>query len=176
MRRLILMLLSVAGLLTGCDRGSARPDLGGGPALDPLTFFTGHLRSWGIMEDRSGAPTGWIVTDCQGQADGADRLRMIQHLTFQNAPPEERTWTMSRIDARRFEATANDMVGLAKGDANGRMFHWKWILAAAPGERPMAVTMEQWMYRLDDGSVMIRSTVSKLGVTLSEVSEVFRKV
>jgi hypothetical protein len=68
------------------------------------------------------------------------------------------------------------MVGSATGDVDGRTFHWRWVLAPAPGERAIAVTMEQWMYRLDDGSVMIRSTVSKLGVILSEVSEVFRPV
>jgi hypothetical protein len=175
-RHLVLILLSAVSLLIGSELGSAQRDLGGEPLFDPLTFFTGHVRSWGVMEDRSGAPTGWIVTDCQGQPDGANRLHMTQHLTFQAGPAQDRTWTMSRIDTRHFEATANDMVGSATGDVDGRTFHWRWVLAPAPGERAIAVTMEQWMYRLDDGSVMIRSTVSKLGVILSEVSEVFRPV
>jgi hypothetical protein len=35
--------------------------------------------------------------------------------------------------------------------------------------------MEQYMYRMDDGSVMIRTIARKLGVRLVEVSEVFTK-
>ena len=35
--------------------------------------------------------------------------------------------------------------------------------------------MSQWMYQMDDGSVMIRTVVSKLGVTVLQISEVFRK-
>jgi hypothetical protein len=35
--------------------------------------------------------------------------------------------------------------------------------------------MDQWMYRMDDGSVMIGTVVTKFGIRLVEVSEVFRK-
>ena len=27
-----------------------------GPQFDPVRFFTGHTVSWGVMENRSGAP------------------------------------------------------------------------------------------------------------------------
>ncbi len=177
MRIFLLAGLLSACLLPACSRARPLPDLADyGPAFDPITFFSGHVRSWGVMEDRSGAPTGWVVTDCQGHRDGPDRLRMSQHLTFQDAPPQDRTWTLWRTGPHAFEATANNMLGSAKAETNGRALHWQWVLAATPGERPFAVTMDQWMYQLDDGSVMIRSTISKLGVILTEVSEQFRSV
>jgi hypothetical protein len=37
----------------------------------------------------------------------------------------------------------------------------------------MDVTMNQRMYGLEDGSVMIRTTVSKFGVIVAEVTERF---
>ena len=37
----------------------------------------------------------------------------------------------------------------------------------------MDVTMNQWMYPMDDGSVMIRTTVSKFGMIVAEVTEQF---
>jgi hypothetical protein len=37
------------------------------------------------------------------------------------------------------------------------------------------MTMDQWMYRLDDGSVMIRTAISKFGFILAEVSEQFEQ-
>ena len=36
------------------------------------------------------------------------------------------------------------------------------------------VVMDQWMYLMDGGSMMNRTTISKLGITLAEVSEEFQ--
>ena len=173
MRLLLQIACAMINLLPACERTSP-PALGGnGPAFDPVAFFDGHIQSWGVMEKRSGAPTGWVVTDCEGHADGPDRLRMVQHLSFQNAPAQERTWTLWRTGSHHFEATANDMVGSATGETDGRTFHWRWILASSPGERLFNVTVDQWMYRIDNRSAMIRTTISKLGIILAEVSEQF---
>jgi hypothetical protein len=173
--RIFLLIPSLATIiLAGCDRTPALPAAAGsGPAFDPVAFFDGHTRSWGVMESRSGAPTEWIVTDSQGEKDGPDRLRMVQHLSFQDGTKQERDWVLKATGSDRFEATANDMVGSAIGESVGNIFHWQWVLARSPGNPLTEVTMQQWMYRLDDGSVMIRTTVSKLGIILAEVTEHF---
>jgi hypothetical protein len=163
-----------ASLITGCDHQAVQPAMAeAGSAFDPVAFFSGHTHSWGVIENRSGAPTERIVTDSHGWMDDANRLRMVQHLSFQDGKIQDRDWTLWRTGPDRFEATANDMVGTAKGEADGRMFHWQWVLARSPGNALMDVTMNQWMYRLDDGSVMIRTTVTKLGIIVAEVSEQF---
>jgi hypothetical protein len=161
-------------LLAGCDRGPApAPSLGSGPAFDPIAFFDGHTRSLGVIEGRSGAPNERVVTDSQGEKVGTDRLRMAQHLSFQDGTTQERDWTLWRSGPNRFDATANDMVGTAKGQADGGIFHWHWVLARSPGHWLKTVTMNQWMYRMADGSVLIRTTVSKFGIIVAEVTEQF---
>jgi hypothetical protein len=47
------------------------------------------------------------------------------------------------------------------------------VLARSPGNSLMDVTMSQWMYRLPDGSIMIRTTISKFGFIVAEVTEQF---
>lgn len=143
------------------------------PGLDPVKFFTGRVQSWGVMEDRSGEPTAIVRTDCQGEADGPDGVRMTQRLTIGDAAPTTRTWHMRRVAPGRFEATANDMVGTATGEAAGRAFHWTWTLALSPGNPFKNVTMEQWWYLQDDGSLLNRTVVSKLGYIAAEVTEHF---
>jgi len=145
------------------------------PVFDPMAFFAGHTRSWGVIENRSGAPTERVVTDSVGVLDGDDRLRMVQHLSFQDGTIQERDWVLWRSGPGRFDATANDMVGTAEGSVDGRMFHWQWVLARSPGHPLMNVTMRQWMYRMDDGSVTIRTTVSKFGIIVAEVTEQFTR-
>ena len=163
-----------ACLATGCDRTIAEPvSLGAEPAFDPVDFFAGHTHSWGVIETRSGDPTQRVITDSLGETDGPDRLRMVQHLSFQDGTTQQRDWVLWRQGPGRFDATANDMVGTARGEAEGRMFHWQWVLARSPGSPMSNVTMQQWMYRMDDGSVTIRTTVSKFGVIVAEVTEQF---
>lgn len=174
MRISLLALCVTAGLIAGCDNKPAQSAMAGtAPVFDPVAFFDGHTRSWGVIENRSGAPTERVVTDSHGWIDEAKQLRMVQHLTFQDGKIQERDWTLWRTGPGRFEATANDMVGSAAGEADGRMFHWQWVLARSPGNPLMNVTMNQWMYGLEDGSAMIRTTVSKFGVIVAEVTERF---
>jgi hypothetical protein len=145
----------------------------GSSAFDPVAFFDGQTQSWGVIESRFGLSTQRILTDGHGQRDGTERLRMVQRLSFQDGTTQERDWTLWRSGPDRFKATANDMVGTAEGEAKGRVFHWQWVLAHSPGNPLMNVTMQQWMYRMEDGSVTVRTTVTKLGFIVAEVSELF---
>jgi hypothetical protein len=97
----------------------------------------------------------------------------VQVLHVGGDRPVTRDWHMRRIAPGRYEATANDLVGVAAGEAAGRAFHWQWTLALEPGNPVKNVTMDQWWYLLDDGSVLNRSTVRKLGVIAVEVTEHF---
>ncbi|MGA9866460.1 MAG: DUF3833 family protein [Acetobacteraceae bacterium] len=148
---------------------------GTGPEFDPIRFFTGHTVSWGVMENRGGAPTGRVRTDCLGEADGPDGLHMVQHLAFSDGKTQTRDWHMRRTAPHRFEGTANDMVGTAVGEAAGPVFHWRWILVGSPGNPLLNVTLDQWMYLMPDGAMVNRTTVSKLGVILTEVTEQFER-
>jgi hypothetical protein len=174
--RLPLIIVCLATVLAaGCAEKRLPVAADGGPAFDPMAFFDGHTRSWGVIENRSGAPTERIITESVGVRDGSENLRLVQHLSFQDGTVQERAWVLWRSGPGQFDATANDMVGTARGEANGRMFHWEWVLARSPGNALMNVTMRQWMYRMDDGSVTIRTTVSKLGFILAEVTEQFTR-
>ena len=142
------------------------------PAFDPLAFFTGHVTSWGVTENGAGSPTGIVTTDCVGVADGPDSVAMTQRLTTEDGTTA-RQWHLRRTGPHAFEATANDMVGAAHGEAQGRAFHWTWTLATRPGQSWRNVEFEQWMYLMDGGAVVIRTTVTKLGITVARVTEQF---
>ena len=163
-----IMLLTASCAGPGVSQFAGMP-----PPFDPVRFFTGHVVSWGVIEDRSADPTGVITTDCQGVAEGPDGVHMIQHLT-RGKTRQIRDWHMRRVSATHYEATANDIVGTAAGDVAGRVFHLRYVLALDPGNSLENVSMDQWMYLEDDGSMVNRATLSKLGFILAEVTEHFR--
>jgi hypothetical protein len=142
------------------------------PAFDPVTFWSGRTSSWGVIENRDGAPIAIITTSTDATADGADGVYMIQHV-ISNGSDTVRHWHMRRLGNGQYEATANDMVGSSRGSPSGRTLHWTWTLAAKPGNCLFNVTMDQWMYLADNGTLMNRTIISKFGVRLVEVSEQF---
>ena len=169
--------LLAAGLLASCS--PPLPVSGfasSAPPFDPVAFFAGHTHSWGVLENRAGQPTGIVQTDCQGSPEGGDGLHMIQQLTLPDGTRQTRDWHMRRTAPHLFAATANDMVGTAQGEAQGRAFHWHWILATRPGDALRNVVMDQWMYGEANGSMVNRTTIRKLGVILIEVTEQFEHV
>jgi hypothetical protein len=145
------------------------------PGFDPLVYWTGHTHSWGVVENRDGGPSETVTTDCLGEAEGTDGLHMRQTLTEGDGTVTHRDWHLRRVSPGHFAATANDMAGTAQGIAAGRVFHWQWVWARKPGNPSLNVTMSQWMYAMPGGTMMNRTTVSKLGVIVAEVSEQFSR-
>lgn len=167
----------VAVSLSGCSEPMAIEKFAGtGPTFDPIVFWTGHTVSRGVLENRSGEPTEVIRTECVGEAEGSDGLHMMQTLTMGDGSMQHRDWHMRRTGAGRYEATANDIVGTVSGVASGPAFHWTWTLATRPGNSLFNVRMDQWMLLMDDGAMVNRTIISKLGVTLAQVTEQFDRV
>jgi hypothetical protein len=172
--RLFSRFLVIAASLTACGATApGMPAVAIGPPFDPIAFFDGRTQSSGVVEDRSGAPTEHIATYGDAYIDAENRLHMMQHLCMQGGEMRDRTWTLWRTGLHRFNATASDMIGTATGESDGGTFHWRWVWARSPGNPLMNVTMEQWMYGLPDRSALIRTTVSKFGIILAEVTEHF---
>jgi hypothetical protein len=146
-----------------------------GPNFDPVAFFTGHVASWGVRENSGGAPVAIVTTDCNGAGTGPGQIRMIQVLRVGSSKPQTRIWQLRRISPSSYVATANDMAGEADATVSGRALHWRWILRASPGNPLLNVTMEQWMYQMADGGVVIRTVITKLGFRVAQVTEQFEK-
>ena len=99
---------------------------------------------------------------------------MIQHVVHDGADTV-RDWHFRRVGNHEFEATANDVIGTCRGTTRGRTLHWTWTLAAKPGNALFDVKMDQWMYLADNGTLLNRTIISKLGITVAEVSEQFTR-
>ena len=139
-----------------------------------MTFWAGRTASWGVIENRDGAPTAIVTTTTDATAEGAEGLHMVQHV-MTGGKDTVRDWHLRRLGNGCFQATANDMVGTARGQSSGRTFHWTWTLAAKPGNGLFNVEMEQWMYLADNGTLMNRTIITKLGMRLAEISEQFMR-
>ena len=175
MRARALAALLLAWGLAGCASVPPEHFAGTKPAFDPVAYFTGHTHSWGVFENRAGEPSRSFTTDCVGRTEGG-ALRLDQTFTYEDGRTQERHWTIHRMDAHRYEATANDVVGMGMGEAYGNAFHWEYTVALKPGNPLYDVRLRQWMYLQADGrTVLNRGSVNKFGVEVAQVAETFRR-
>lgn len=171
----VCALVLLAWALAGCASVPPEHFAGTRPAFDPVVYFTGHTHSWGVFENRAGNPSRSFTTDCVGTLDGG-ALRLDQTFTYEDGSKQQRHWRIRRVDAHRFEATANDVVGTGTGEAYGNAFHWEYTVALKPGNPLYNVRLRQWMYLQADGrTVLNRGTVNKTGVVIAQVSESFQR-
>lgn len=107
--------------------------------------------------------------------DGAT-LRLEQDLSFSDGVRQHRSWRIRKVDAHHYEATANDIIGIARGEARGNTFNWSFVLALSPGNPLANVRMTQTMSLQPDGrSLVNHTTIRKLGVVVARVNETFRR-
>ncbi len=166
--------LGLIPFVTSCASLKVSDFAEGRPLLDPAQFFTGKTSSTGVMENRGGAPMKRVTTQTTGRWEG-DTLMLEQDLQM-DGKSQHRAWRIRKLDAHRYEATANDMVGRAVGEAYGNVFHWSFTLALSPGNPLANVQMSQWMYLQPDGRTLLNhSTIRKLGIVVAQVTEQFRR-
>lgn len=171
--------LRLAGLLSlvlaACSPLEPQDFAGRGPVLRPEQFFTGETRSFGVIEARSGAPLGRLRTETSGRMEGGV-LVIDQTLRFDDGEIRRRSWRLRRAGDGRYAATATDITGEARGESVGRAFKLQYQLQLTPDSRWRTASAEQWMYLMDDGRTLLsRLTLSKLGVVVATVSEIFQK-
>lgn len=170
----VVLLLCAAGLAAGC--ASLRPAqfAGAGPTLDPVAWFTGQTRSWGVIENRAGEPKSRFHTLLTGRTAG-NGIVLTQDFTFEDGRHQQRIWHLKHTGSHRYEATAADVVGPALGEAYGNAFHWEYTLQLTPGNPLSRVHMNDWMYLTDDNTLINRVVMTKLGVTLVQTTEYFHR-
>jgi hypothetical protein len=167
----------LAYCLTGC--ASMQPhDFAGSPTRFELDrYFTGHARSWGVFENDSGQPHRSFVCDSYGKQNAKGDVALHQDFRFSDGKSQTRDWIIHRTDETHWEATANDMVGTAKGVGEGNAFYWQYTISLDK-ENPLAtVHISQWMYLgVGTDTLMTRLIIRKLGIKVSQVSEVIHHV
>ena len=102
------------------------------PIFDVQKFYTGHTRSTGVVETRGGQPLKPVFTETWGRMhDGV--LTLVQDIRMGEESPRRRVWKIRRLDAHRFSATTESVVGTARGESHGNAFRFSYTLALQPG-------------------------------------------
>ncbi len=164
-------LLLLAAATSGCAGPQVSEFAGVKPAFHPEQFFAGRAVAWGVLEDGSGNPTKRFTSVDLGTLSG-DTVTITQTISYSDGTSQSRSWKLRRVDETHYEGSADDIVGIAKGEAAGNALHLDYDIALSPTNPLTHVHLNQWLYLQDGGDSMIsRTTISKLGVVVARSAE-----
>ncbi|BEV70906.1 DUF3833 domain-containing protein [Paludibacterium sp. THUN1379] len=171
MKRLIVLL---AVWLTGC----AAPDIHSyqqdKPALDPARFFLGDTQAWGMFQQRDGRVLKRFTVQIHGRMEG-EQLVLDEHFLYSDGTTQQRTWRLRAQGNGQWRGNAADVVGDARGEAAGNALHWRYRLQLPEAQSGWQVDFDDWMFLIDDQTMVNRATMSKFGIRVGEVTLFFRK-
>ena len=172
MKRIVILLLVAVGLV-GC---SVDPMVykNNQPSFRIEDYFAGHVRAWGMVQDRSGKVTRRMVVDLTGRREGDDFV-LHEQFRYLDGKTETRDWHIIRVDAHHYIGRAADIVGVAHGEAYGNALHWHYTLKVPVDGETYELKFNDWMILHEDGVLLNRASFSKFGFHLGDVTIAFRK-
>ena len=171
LRRLFFVI--VMSFLGGCATLTPQDYAQETPKLDLARYFNGTVDGGGMVQDRSGKVLRrmYVVLDCKWNGNEGVLDESFQ---WSDGKTEKRVWKI-RKDGDRYIGTAGDVVGEARGEASGNALRWSYVLALPVGDSVYNMDMDDWMWMIDEKTMANRTTMSKLGVRVAEISIFFRK-
>jgi hypothetical protein len=171
MRSLLVILLGlVLAACTSVEVGDFRNEK---PVLDLRTYFDGTIDAWGIVRNRDGTISQRfnvvILASWQGDTGTLDET-----FTYSDGRTQKRVWTLTKRGDHTIGRAA-DVVGDAVGETAGNAFRFRYVLDYPRGDGTVHLDVDDWMYLMDERTMLNRSSISKLGFEIAQVTLSFRK-
>lgn len=144
------------------------------PTLELREFFEGRVEAWGIFQKRSGEVAKRFHVVINGHSEG-DKLILDESFTYSDGTKQKRVWTLTPDGPGQWRGTAGDVVGEARGEIAGNTLRWKYVLRLPVDGEVYDVELDDWMYLMDDKTLINRSYMSKFGVEVGQITLFFRK-
>lgn len=144
------------------------------PSLDLQRYFNGTLDAYGMFQKRSGEVIKrfHVVIDARWEGDVGT---LDERFTYSDGTTQQRIWTITKTGAHSYHGSAADVVGEAVGESAGNALRWRYVLALPVDDKVYHVDFDDWMFLMDERVMLNRSSMSKWGVNLGEVTLTFVK-
>ena len=173
MKRLLALSLPLMMQLTGCsaDIADYRQQQ---PRLDIFQYFQGETQAWGMVQDRSGKQLRRFHVAINGDVVG-NTLTPNERCVYDDGEKQQRVWHIRRLGDDRYEGTAGDIEGVAKGQAAGNAFNWHYSMNVKANGKTWLLHFDDWMYLQDGNHLFNKTEMKKFGFTVGTVTLFFSR-
>ena len=171
---LVTLTLTLAAALSGCASPTPADYAAERPLLDLKTYFNGELVAHGLFTDRSGKVVRRFTVQMTGTWSGTQGT-LDERFTYSDGRTERRVWRLTDEGGGRWSGRADDVVGVAQGQAAGNALNWRYTMALPVDGKVYEVQFDDWMVLMDERVMLNKAVMSKFGVRLGEVTLSFYK-
>lgn len=144
------------------------------PALNLEHFFSQPVKAWGMFQKRNGEVAKRFEVNIVSRHEG-NNLILDERFVYSDGTRQRRVWTLTPEGQERWSGRADDVVGVAEGQVAGNTLHWRYRLNLPVDDSTYEMSMDDWMYLMDEDTLINRTRMSKFGVEVGQVTLFFRR-
>jgi len=171
---LAFTLLAVAGRFIGFRAQRPADYAGTGPVFDVREQLSGPILCEGVIYGPTGRVSSRFVADMEGKWEG-NKGTMSEVFRYDSGVVQHREWRLTLGNDGRIKAEADDLAGPGDGKQEGGavVLNYRIRLPKSAGGHVLDTT--DWMYIVENGTIMNRSQFRKYGIKVAELVATMRK-
>jgi hypothetical protein len=170
---LTLVLILISRRWIGFTAQSPKDYDGKGPAFDPRHHLSGPIQCEGVIYGPLGRVASRFVADMHGTW-GSNHGTLQEDFRYDSGLAQARCWTLHLGDDGRIRATAPDLVGEGTGHVAGSAVVLRYKIRLEPSAGGHVLDVTDWMYLMENGTIMNRSQFFKWGIKVAELVATMR--
>lgn len=148
---------------------------GKGPQFDLRHHLSGPIQCEGMIYGPTGRVASRFVADMNGKWDG-NTGTLSEVFRYDSGSIQHRAWTLAIGNAGDIIATAPDVVGEGRGRVEGSAVVLRYRIRLTPEAGGHVLDVVDWMYLMENGTVMNRSQFRKFGIKVAELVATMRRI
>ena len=144
------------------------------PPLDLRDYLEGSLTASGVFMGLSGHVQRRFTIQMTGRWSGGNGI-LEERFRYDDGQTGERCWKMTVGDDGILTATADDVLGAAKGMQSGNTAAMRYKLRVPRKAGEIVVGIDDWFYLIGDGTLINRARMSKFGFKVGEIVACFHR-
>jgi hypothetical protein len=145
-----------------------------GHVLNLREHLNGPIICEGVLYGPFGKVTSRFVADMNVTWDG-NTGTMTEHFRYDDGSTQDRCWTLTLGNDGSVKATAPDVIGEGRGMAKGHALQLLYKLKLPESAGGHVLDAVDWMYVVENGTIMNRSQFRKFGIKVAELVATMRK-
>ena len=148
-------------------------DYAGGPTFDIRKHLNGRIACDGVIYGPTGRVSSRFTARFEAKWQG-NTGRMAEHFLYDSGTRQDREWTLALAENGRITAQADDLVGTGRGVQKGSGVRLSYRIRLPESAGGHVLDVVDWMYLLDNGTIVNRSQFRKFGIKVAELVATMR--
>lgn len=144
-----------------------------GPMFDIRERLNGPIECEGMIYGPLGRVTSRFTANFEASWEG-NVGRMVEVFHYDSGNVQHREWTLTLGNDGGIRAEASDLIGTGSGQQKGSAVQLNYRIKLSDEAGGHVLDTNDWMYLMENGSIMNRSQFRKFGIKVAELVATMR--